>query len=175
MPPTAPVWYAAYTHSRAEKKVASELTKLGIDHYLPLVLTLRQWSDRKKKVEIPLIRSYIFVHIRPKEHLPVLQIPGVVKIVHFCGVPVPIPDWQIRNLKILLGAAVPMSTNFRDYEKGEEVQIVQGTLKGLRGKILHVKGMHKLAISINALDYNLTIDIDPSFVESMNSDANHKS
>jgi len=165
MPKAAHIWYAAYTHSRAEKKVALELSKLGIEHYLPLVLTIRQWSDRKKKVLIPLIHSYIFVHITPKQHLPVLQVSGVVKIVHFCGKPVPIPDWQIQNLKILLGAAVPMSTDCKDFEKGEEVQIMQGSLGGLRGKILHIKGQHKLVISISALDYNLTIDIDPSFVQ----------
>lgn len=171
MPPTAPVWYAAYTHSRAEKQVACDLAKLGIDHYLPLILTLRQWSDRKKKVLVPLIRSYIFVHITPKEQYTVTEVPGVVRIVHFCGQPVPIPYWQIRNLKILLGAAVPISTNFKDYEKGEEVQIVEGSLKGLRGKILHIKGMHKLVISISALDYNLTVDINPAYVEPLSPDA----
>jgi transcription antitermination factor NusG len=165
MQPTEPVWYAAYTHAKAEKKVACELARQGIAYYLPLVMTIRQWSDRKKKVEIPLINSYIFVHITLKEYLPVLQIPGVVKIVHFCGKPVPIPDWQIQNLRILLGSAVPLSSEYKDFEKGEEVQITQGSLKGLRGKILHIKGQHKLVISINALDYNLTIDIDPGFVE----------
>ena len=167
MPPAKTLWYAAYTNAKAEKKVASELVKQGIDHYLPLQLTIRQWSDRKKKVEIPLISSYIFVHITPKEHLPVLQVPGVVKIVHFCGKPVPIPEWQIRNLKILLGSDVPITSEFRDFEKGEDVQITQGPLKGLRGKIQHVKGQHKLVIGISALDYNLTIDIDPHFVESV--------
>lgn len=160
-----PVWYAAYTRSRAEKKVAQELEESGIDHYLPLITTIRQWSDRKKKVIIPLIRSYIFVHITRREHLPVLEIPGVVKIIHFCGRPVPIPEWQIRNLKILLGSEVPISTDTRRYIRGEEVQISQGSLKGLRGKIIRVRGGHKLVITINALDYNLTIDINPAFVE----------
>jgi transcriptional antiterminator RfaH len=165
MPPSTPVWYAAYTHSKAEKRVAVELEKLGIGHYLPLVMTLRKWSDRKKKVLVPLIHSYIFVHIIPREHMPVLLVPGVVRIVHFCGRPVPIPDWQIQNLKILIGAAVPISTEYKDFEKGEEVHITDGALKGLRGKILHIKGMHKLVITISALDYNLTVDINPAFVE----------
>ena len=160
-----PVWYAAYTRSRAEKKVAEHLKEAGIDHYLPLITTLRQWSDRKKKVIVPLIRSYVFVHITRKEHMPVLEIPGVVKILHFCGKPVPIPDWQIRNLKILLGADVPISTDKRVYLKGEEVHISHGSLKGLRGRIIRARGGHKLVITISALDYNLTIDINPAFVE----------
>lgn len=162
---TRRVWYAAYTHSRAEKKVAEELSEAGIEHYLPLVLTIRQWSDRKKKVRVPLIRSYVFVHITRKEHMSVLLTPGVVKILHFCGKPVPIPDWQIRNLKILLGTEVPISTELQDFKKGKDVHITEGALKGLRGKILEVKGIHKLVISITALNYNLTIDIDPAFVK----------
>jgi transcription antitermination factor NusG len=170
MPPAEPLWYAAYTTARAEKKVACELVKQGIDHYLPLRVTIRQWSDRKKKVEIPLINSYIFVHIIPKEHLTVLQVSGVVKIIHFDGKPVPIPEWQIDNLRILLGANIPHEADCSDLEKGSEVLISQGPLKGLRGHIIQIKGRQKLAISITALDYNLTIDIDPRLVEAVPQD-----
>jgi transcriptional antiterminator RfaH len=166
--PAAPQWFAAYTHSRAEKKVARELQKQGIEHYLPLIKTLKQWSDRKKKVEEPLIRSYIFVRISPKEYRTVLQTPGVVTIIHFSGKPVPVPDWQINNLKILMGTEVPVAIEDREFAAGEEVQISRGSLEGLRGTIMQVKGQHKLVISIHALHYHLTIDIDPVFVEPIN-------
>jgi transcription antitermination factor NusG len=116
-------------------------------------------------VLVPLINSYIFVHITMKQYMPVVLVTGVVKIVHFCGKPVPIPDWQIENLRILTGTDVPMTTDTQDFEKGEEVLITQGALKGLRGRIRHIKGTHKLVISVHALDYNLTIDIDPGLVE----------
>jgi transcriptional antiterminator RfaH len=162
-----PQWFAAYTHSRAEKKVALELKKQGIEHFLPLMRTLKQWSDRKKKVEEPLIRSYIFVRITEKEYQPVLQTTGVVTIVHFSGKPVPIPDWQINNLKILMGTEVPVDVEEREFIAGEEVLITRGNLAGLRGVILHIKGQHKLVISIHALHYHLTIDIDPVFVEAI--------
>jgi transcriptional antiterminator RfaH len=163
--PRTPQWFAAYTRSRAEKQVARELEKQGIEYYLPLYTTIRQWSDRKKKVEEPLIRSYIFVHIVEKEYLPVLQVPGVVTIVRFSGKPVPVPDWQIENLKILMGAQVPVSPEIHEFEKGEEVCITRGALQGLRGTIIRIRGQHKLVISIHALNYNVTIDIDPAFVE----------
>ena len=61
-----PVWHAIYVHSRAEKKVHVELTLKGIESFLPLHRKLRQWSDRKKWVEIPLISGYVFVHITRK-------------------------------------------------------------------------------------------------------------
>jgi len=165
-----PAWYAAYTQSRAEKKAAHALEKQGIEHYLPLYITIRQWSDRKKKVEEPLIRSYIFVRITEHEYLPVLQTPGIVKIVTFSGKPVPVPDWQILNLKILLGAEVPVTAETREFEPGEEVQIKAGNLSGLRGTVLQQKGQHKLVIRIDALNYNLTVDIDSGFLETVNSE-----
>jgi len=161
-----PLWFAAYTRSRAEKAVARELEKQQINYYLPLYKTIRQWSDRKKKVEEPLIRSYIFVHITHKEYRRVLETSGVVNIVHFSGQPVPIPDWQIDNLKILLGAEIPIDHETREFTAGEEVCITRGQLTGLRGTVIYVKGKHKLVISINALNYNVTVDIDPAFVES---------
>jgi transcriptional antiterminator RfaH len=168
--PTDKNWYAAYTHSRAEKKVARELAKQGIDHYLPLIKTLKQWSDRKKKVEEPLIRSYIFVHITEKEYRDVLHTAGVMNIVRFSGKPVPIPDWQIENLKILMGTSLPITVENRDFAPGEEVRITRGTLEGLRGIIQQIKGEHKLVISIHALHYHMTVNIDPAFVEPVNNE-----
>ena len=165
--PTDLQWYAAYTHSRAEKKVARELAKQGIEHYLPLVKTLKQWTDRKKKVEEPLIRSYIFVHITEKEYLDVLHTAGVMTIVRFSGKPVAIPDWQIENLKILLGASLPITVENREFVAGEEVRITRGTLEGLRGIIQQIKGEHKLVISIHALHYHMTVDINPAYVEAV--------
>jgi transcriptional antiterminator RfaH len=158
-------WFAVYTRSRAEKKVALELKDQGIEHYLPLYKTLKQWSDRKKKVEEVLIRCYIFVRITSDEYIPVLKTPGVTAIVHFSGKPAPIPDWQIENLKIVLGAEVPITCSTREYKKGLEVLITRGSLRGLRGTILRIRGKNKLVISISALNYNMTIDIDPAFVE----------
>jgi transcriptional antiterminator RfaH len=165
------VWYAAYTHFRAEKRVARELSKRGVENFLPLYKTIKQWSDRKKKVEEVLIRSYIFVHITRKEFLPVLTTSGVMTIIHFSGKPVPIPDWQIQNLKIVVGANVPVTSNIHKLTKGREVLINRGSLQGLRGTILRVKGHHKIVISIQALNYSLSIDIDPAFVETADAGA----
>jgi len=160
-----PQWFAVYTRSCAEKKVAGELEKQGIEYYLPLYRTIRQWSDRKKKIEEPLIKSYLFVRIVQKEYLSVLKIWGVVRIVHFSGQPVPIPEWQINNLKILLGADIMIENDARDFKKNEEVVIVRGSLEGLRGVITKVGARKKLVISITALNYNISVNIDSRFVE----------
>jgi transcription antitermination factor NusG len=100
----------------------------------------------------------------------VLQTSGVVSIISFCGKPVPVPDWEITNLKIIQGTELPVTHEEREFTAGETVHITRGTLQGLRGIIVHIKGRQKLVISISALNYNLSIDIDPAFVEKVTSD-----
>ena len=88
---TTQQWYALYTKSRAEKKVAGELNKLGITNYLPIKRELRQWSDRKKWVEVPAISSYIFICIPKERYNDVFQVNGIVAYVSYKGKAVTIP------------------------------------------------------------------------------------
>ena len=158
-------WYAVYTKSRAEKKTAAELIYNGIEVYLPLQKTIRRWSDRRKKVEIPLIRSYIFVKIAGKEYYDVLKTNGVVSVVKFEGKPVSIPDWQIQNLRILLGSGKSFKISIEEFHEGDLVTIKSGVLRGLKGMIKNIRGRNKLVISLDALDFCFTVSIHPALVE----------
>src|SRR6185369_3363320 len=70
-------WLVFYTKSRHEKKVKDFLTRKGFDVFLPVHKVMRQWSDRKKKVEVPLFNSYIFVFESEGKIQDILQAPGV--------------------------------------------------------------------------------------------------
>ena len=59
-------WFAIYTKPKNEKKVVEGLEKIGVEVYCPMITQVKQWSDRKKKVEMPLINSYVFVNIADK-------------------------------------------------------------------------------------------------------------
>ena len=72
-------WYVLYTKSRQEKKVTEALNLLGVNAYCPVVTTMKQWSDRKKKVEEPLIKSYVFVNLEESNRDIVFEVPGVVR------------------------------------------------------------------------------------------------
>lgn len=158
-------WYAVYTRARSEKRVAAELAEAGVEVYLPLLKTLRQWSDRKKKVEEPLIRSYIFVRIKGKTYYDVLNTQGVVKFVKFNEKPAPIPDWQIKNLKILLNSGESFDEEHNKFYPGDLVKINKGSLKGLKGIITEVKGKSKLVIKLDVININFTVNIHSVFVE----------
>ena len=60
-------WYAIYTRAKAEKKVYEQLERSGYEVYLPLTTTIKQWSDRKKKIKTPLISSYVFIKTEEKK------------------------------------------------------------------------------------------------------------
>ena len=92
-------WIAVYTKSRHEKVVIQELEKNDIEAYCPILKERRQWSDRKRWVEFPLFRSYVFAKIELKNSLYILRTIGVHHIVKFQGNISTIPDEIIQNIK----------------------------------------------------------------------------
>ena len=160
-------WYAVYTNSRAEKRVSDRIGELDIETFLPLQKTLRQWSDRKKLVEKPLISSYVFVNIIPRDYFTVRKIDGVVKFIMIERKPVPIPEAQITNLRILCGsdAEVEMSNNV--YAQGDQVEVIIGSLTGLRGELIRVGRKHKVVIRIVQPGMNLTVDIKANAIRKL--------
>jgi len=92
-------WYALYIKSRNEKKSAKQLADLGLTVYCPVKMQIRQWSDRKKKIEIPLIPSYIFVQLEERDRDLVFQVSGVVRYVFWLGKPAIVRNEEILILK----------------------------------------------------------------------------
>lgn len=151
-------WYAVYTKSRFEKKVAEELEKKDIEYYLPLQKSLRQWSDRKKHIEEPLFKSYIFVRVSNKDYLKVLTTNGVVCYVTIGKEKIAIPDYQIEAVRTYLGErTIDKTLNY--FEKGSEVEIAYGSLKGLRGQLIDARDNRKLIVQIDAINQNITITL----------------
>lgn len=152
-------WYAIYTHPRAEKKVHRELRLRGIDAYLPLRKILKQWSDRKKWIEEPLFRSYIFVNVPPENYLPVLEVPGVARFVTFEGKAVEIPGRQIEAVKLFIETGDFEAGTDVDLTGAKTVEIVRGPLKGILGELVEDHGKHKVRIEISAVGQSIVLTI----------------
>ena len=151
-------WYAAYTKSRFEKKVAEDLEKRGVEYYLPMQKSLKQWSDRKKYVEEPLFKSYIFVKVSNQDYLEVLTTNGVVCYVTIGKEKIAIPDFQIEAVRTFLGEQ-ELDKSISYFEEGNEVEIAYGSLKGLRGNLISAKDSRKLIVQIDAINQNITIKL----------------
>jgi len=152
-------WYAVYTKSRAEKKVANRLTEDGLEVFLPLQKTIRKWSDRKKVVDMPIISSYVFLKIRKPDFSKVLRCTGVVKFITLEGTPVKIPEEQIVNLKILSNSDVDVLVSREVFLKGDMVEVLYGSLAGLKGELVRTGNRRKVVMRIIDSDLNLTVDI----------------
>jgi transcription antitermination factor NusG len=155
-------WYALYVKSRAEKKVATELSHLGVEFYLPLQKVLKQWSDRKKWVEEPLFRSYLFVFIDQTDYYNVLNVQGAVKYITFEGKAVPVPNQQIEAIRYYLNEKDPEKIDETDWEKGRKVEVIAGSLTGLMGELVEVKGKHKVLVEIEAVGSAILLQIPKS-------------
>jgi transcription antitermination factor NusG len=164
-------WFAIYTRSRTEKKVAAELIEQGYEAWIPLLKTMRQWSDRKKMVEVPLFNSYIFVRINLSKIRSIIsKADGAVYVVSFSGQPAAIPDKQIEDLKLLLDSSEKFEISFNEFIYGDRVEVTRGTLKGLQGMFVQYKGQKRVLMHIDAINQKLLININPAFIKKMQQD-----
>ncbi|MCD4683117.1 MAG: UpxY family transcription antiterminator [Bacteroidales bacterium] len=152
-------WYAIYTKSRTEKKVYQELIASGVETYLPLIKTLKQWSDRKKWVEEPLFRSYLFVNITDSEYYRVLSSVGVVRYITFEGKAVTVPPKQILAIKQFINEEEDFTVDFDHFEIGDSVEVIRGSLMGLCGNLTEERGKQKVKIEIESVGKSILITI----------------
>jgi len=165
-------WYAIYTRSRHEKSVYQELCDKGIKSSLPLMTQIRQWSDRKKKIEVPLFRGYVFVNIDiSKDKLHVLQTDGVVKFVTFCNKTVSIPTEQMYWLDQLVLSGLALKQE-HEFSIGSEVDVLFGPLKGLQGKVKRKNTVTSLVVWFDSIMQGVSVEIDPKYLSSISRDQN---
>ena len=158
-------WFALYTKSRSEKKVNQELIDKGIESYLPLEKKLKVWSDRKKWVEEPFIRSYVFVKIEETELQKALNTSGVVTVVRFGGVPAVIQEDHINIMKSILSNKEEYEISTENFEQGEKVEVTKGSLKGFFGEMVYHLNKYKVLVRISSINQNILIRINPSYLK----------
>ena len=157
-------WYALYTKPRAEKKALTELLQIGIETYLPIQKGFKQWSDRKKWVEAPIISSYIFVRITPLDYQKVFKVKSILSYVCYKGKAVPIPNHEMEAMQRTVENKLSFCVESSKLKKGETVTVTSGPLKGISGKIKEIQGERKLYLQISHIGYTLVVNIDEDTV-----------
>lgn len=159
-------WYAVRTRSRHEKVAARELEVQGINVFLPLISSVRQWSDRRTKVELPLFPGYAFVRVSylTPDRVRVLRSTGVVSFVGQNPAGTWIPDEQIESIRTILLRGVPVKDH-PFLSVGQRVRVKSGSLCGVEGILVGVKGSHTLVISVQPIQRSLCISLDDYEVE----------
>lgn len=148
-------WFAIYTKPKNEKKVVEGLEKIGVEVYCPMITQVKQWSDRKKKVEMPLINSYVFVNIADKNRNIVFNVPGVVRYLFWLGKPAVIQDQEIEVLKDGL-KGILNNLEVQGIQPGDILTISKGPFQGKEGIVSQIE-KNKIRLVLKELGVLITI------------------
>ena len=154
-------WHALYVSSRTEKKVAETLLLKGIEAYVPLMKTMRQWSDRKKMVELSLINGYVFVRLSPAQHDLALQTRHVVNFVRMNGKNAVVRDEEIERLKQLIevGYHLEVVTAKHSYAEGDKVKIMTGALKNIEGFVVRQEEGRYIDVLLDSIGQSIRVKL----------------
>ncbi len=158
-------WYPVYTNPRAEKKAYQSLMNKGVEAYLPLQRQLKKWSDRKKWVEEPFIKSYLFVRIKEHEQAEVLMTNGIARFLYFGGRIAAMPDRQIEQLKLLITSPFELEVTEENLQPGEKIIIKAGPLKGMTGEIISYRSQKQLALRLESLGCTIIVHVAASIID----------
>lgn len=159
-------WYALHTRARHELVVGSRLREQGMETFVPTLQEVHTWSDRKKKVEVPLFSCYLFVRcaLSPEDRTLVRRIDSVLGFVGARGVGMPIPDEQMESVRAVLAQARPCRSH-PFLKAGQRVRVRGGALDGVEGIFLSENGDHSLIISVDAIQRSMAVRIDGYDIE----------
>ena len=139
-------WYVVYTKPRWEKKVAEKLTQIGIECYCPIITQVKQWSDRKKKVEVPLFNSYVFVQLKDSDRNSVFQIAGVVRYLFWLGKPAIVRDEEIKSIKDSLKASNIAEVSVSSIQVGDRIKLESGAFSNQSAIVQEVSNTHYILV-----------------------------
>jgi transcription antitermination factor NusG len=156
-------WYALQVRSRKESYVASQILGQGYECLLPTYRSVRKWSDRVKELEQPLFPGYLFCRFDFQNRRPVITTPGVLQIVGYGRTAIPVSDEEIQALQLAISSGISKQP-WPYLEVGQRVRVVYGTLTGLEGILVNVKGNHRVVLSVTLLQRSVAMEVESSWL-----------
>lgn len=164
-----PAWYAVQTMYRHEQRIARDLTTKGFTTYLPLMRETRQWSDRKKVLEVPAFSGYVFVRhdASAVSRVRVLETTGVVRMLGDNHAPVPVSDVEIESLQRIFENNIAC-TRCQYLTLGTMVEVKRGVLAGVRGRLIRINSCLRLVLSVSTVSQSISVEVNLEDVEPLN-------
>lgn len=158
-------WYALYVNARHEKKIVLKLTEYGIIAYTPIIKKMQQWSDRKKWVEFPMLSGYVFVKTELIQKEEILRTPSVLGFIKFNGVEASIKESEINILKSIELTGYDITEEVTDVNMNDDVEIMQGPLKGLTGKIVRIQNEDYINIELSSIKQSIKVKVPKNIIK----------
>ncbi len=162
-------WYSVHVQTNHERQVEQRLSQKGIACFLPLLETWSKRQDRRKRVQVPMFKGYLFVHIHLDNYsnLTIVKTPGALTLLHNSEGPLSIPNQQIESLQIMTNAALPL-TVYSFLKEGEPVKVVRGPLAGCVGILDRVNAKRgRLVVNVSVFGKSVSVELDIEDVETV--------
>ena len=157
-------WYAVYTMSRHEKRVAAHCERIAIEHFLPLYTWRRSWKYRTTvDLQMPLFPNYIFVQLQPDDHGPLMRLPGVLSTVGNAAGPVAIQDSEMEMLRRIMDCKAIEPHAY--ITAGDKVRVKEGPLQGIVGVVLRKANGLRFIVTLDLIGKSVALDIESSALE----------
>ena len=157
-------WYALFVKPQKERTVETILRQRQFETFSPSIVEHRPYSDRVKKVETPLFPSYVFCRFDAMaDRLAVLTVPGVSSIAGFGRQASPVEEEEVAALMRVTGSGAKVD-RWEYVSQGDEVEIMTGSMAGVRGIFIEVKGSARVVLSVELLKRSIAVELDRSSV-----------
>lgn len=153
-------WYVIFTKSQHEKKVFAFAENMGIEVYLPMLKTLRNWSDRKKIIDVPLFPNYIFLKVSNKEFFKVLEHPSVIRFLKIGDIYATLTAEQIHIVKTVEKGKNEFFFEKISLKKGLSVMVKSGPLRGLIGEVMNIEKKSCLLFLLEQVNKSTLVRIE---------------
>lgn len=153
-------WFAIQVRPRYEFLTAGILRSKGFEEFMPTYKVKRQWSDRRKELEMPLFPGYVFCRFDAQVRAPIVTTPGVIRIL---GGEIAIPDNEIEAIQTVVEHGIPAEP-CPNLKVGTRVQVLAGPLAGVRGILMSYKNQSQLILSVTLVKNAISVEVDESNV-----------
>ena len=157
-------WYVFYTYPKFERRIHEYLQQENYESFLPMHWVVRQWSDRKKRMEVPLFPNYIFVNIEQNKISEVLNTPKLICCLSFNRIPAFLRQKEIDSIRQIVENEYTFEICCK-LKLGDSVEITKGSLTGMKGILVEERGSQRFALRIESLQQSLLVNVPSDYLE----------
>jgi transcription antitermination factor NusG len=155
-------WLVCHTKPRCEKKFAGLLGAGGIEHYLPLVESVREYASGQKRHHKPLFPGYVFAHVPVSIKRLLYEQQLIVRTLPVENERVFLQ--QIEQVKKLLESGITLTLKPL-FTRGRPVRVSGGPLWGLEGIVHELTEVSEVIIQVDVLQQGLLVKVPLSQLE----------
>lgn len=152
-------WFALVIHQYKREQCEQMLRQLGYEYFSPCTGIVRELSDRQKRMQVPLFPGYIFCRFNPEKRLALLQVPGILGVVGSGKQLLEVDRNEIEAIRMALASKLPIEP-FNEIVPGQKVKVMQGPLRGLKGRLVRIETQSRLLLSVTMLNRTVSVEVE---------------